>query len=75
VDYRKRKQMSAAIFHYLMNADDDKQKSMGVSIVREVKNCGWTDWKGIRKSSSMTSVTRPFMPRRISYVVAQITGS
>ena len=42
VDYRKRKQMSAAIFRYLMNADDDKQKSMGVSIVREVQEL-WLD--------------------------------
>jgi len=32
VGYRRRKEMSAAIFRYFMYADDDKQTSMGVSV-------------------------------------------
>ena len=42
VDYRKRKEMSAAIFRYLMVADEDRQTSMGVSVVREVQE----QWRG-----------------------------
>ena len=37
VNYRQRKQMSAGIFRYLMDADDGKQENMGVSVVREVQ--------------------------------------
>jgi len=42
VDYRKRKEMSAAIFRYFMLADEDRQTSLGVSVVHEVQQL-WKD--------------------------------
>jgi len=37
VDYKCRKKMSADIFRYFMDADDEKQSNMGVSVVPKVQ--------------------------------------